>query len=133
MRRAERDGGFEPRLRRSGVAASDTPYLAFTDSDCLPDRRWLERGVAALDKGADVVNGRTVPAREAGPLERTMASGEELLYPTCNVFYRRAAYDAAGGFEVEKVRFQAGGSALISSVTPWTSSSRAMVVGPWWP
>ena len=85
--------------RRTGVAASSAPYLVFTDSDCVPEPRWLETGVAALDKGADVVNGRTVPAREPGPLERTMGSGDELLYPTCNVFYRRDAYDAAGGFD----------------------------------
>lgn len=85
--------------RRTGVAASSAQYLAFTDSDCVPDERWLEVGVAALDKGADVVNGRTAPARDPRPLERTMGSGEELLYPTCNVFYRREAYDAAGGFD----------------------------------
>ena len=85
--------------RRTGVAAATTDYLAFTDSDCVPDPRWLERGVAALDAGADVVNGLTLPARPALPLERTMASGEEGLYPTCNVFYRRAAYEAAGGFD----------------------------------
>jgi glycosyltransferase involved in cell wall biosynthesis len=85
--------------RRTGVAMSSAEYLAFTDSDCVPGERWLEAGVAALDKGADVVNGRTAPARDARPLERTMGSGEELLYPTCNVFYRRAAYDAAGGFD----------------------------------
>ena len=85
--------------RRTGVLHARAPYLAFTDSDCVPDAEWLARGVAALDAGADLVNGRTVPERPAGPLERTMASGEEGLYPTCNVFYRRSAYDAAGGFD----------------------------------
>jgi glycosyltransferase involved in cell wall biosynthesis len=108
--RADADAGHPVRVvdnagrgayagRRTGVAHSSASYLAFTDSDCVPDARWLEAGVAALDKGADVVNGRTAPAREPRPLERTMGSGDELLYPTCNVFYRRAAYDAAGGFD----------------------------------
>src|SRR3954447_10289322 len=35
--------------RRTGVAASNAPYLAFTDSDCVADPKWLEAGVAALD------------------------------------------------------------------------------------
>jgi glycosyltransferase involved in cell wall biosynthesis len=95
--------------RRTGVAVSSAVYLAFTDSDCVPDPHWLEVGVAALDKGADVANGRTMPARDPRPLERTMGSGEELLYPTCNVFYRRAAYDDAGGFDAAAAdRFRFG-------------------------
>jgi hypothetical protein len=108
--RADADAGRPVRLvvnegrgayagRRTGVAASSAPYLAFTDSDCVPTPEWLAAGVAALDKGADVVNGLTLPTRAARPFERTMSSGEEGLYPTCNVFYRRDAYDAAGGFD----------------------------------
>lgn len=85
--------------RRVGAAAARAPYLAFTDSDCLPCPEWLARGVAALDAGADVVNGLTLPERPAGALERTMGSGPEGLYPTCNVFYRRAAFEAVGGFD----------------------------------
>jgi len=86
--------------RQAGAAASDATYLAFTDSDCVPDPDWIANGVAALDKGADIVNGTTVPARPPRPLERTMWSGEEGLYPTSNVFYRREAYDRAGGFDL---------------------------------
>ncbi|MEY2477444.1 MAG: hypothetical protein QOG87_2759 [Actinomycetota bacterium] len=85
--------------RRTGVAESTAEYLAFTDSDCVPDQKWLEHGVAALDAGADVANGLTLPERPPRGMERTMASGEEGLYPTCNVFYRREAYDQAGGFD----------------------------------
>jgi glycosyltransferase involved in cell wall biosynthesis len=85
--------------RQEGVAAARGDVLAFTDSDCVPDPRWLEHAVAALDAGADLVNGRTAPARPVLPLERSMGSGEEGLYPTCNVLYRRAAFDAAGGFD----------------------------------
>jgi glycosyltransferase involved in cell wall biosynthesis len=85
--------------RRAGVAASNAPYLAFTDSDCVVEREWIEAGVAALEAGADVANGRTEPVRSPGPLERTMWSGEEGLYPTCNVFYKRTAYDRVGGFD----------------------------------
>jgi hypothetical protein len=97
--------------RRAGVAASRSRYLAFTDSDCRPGPGWLAAGVAALDGGADVVNGATRPAGPVGLLDHSVASGEEGLYPTCNVFYRRAAYDAAGGFDPragERLRFRPG-------------------------
>ncbi len=85
--------------RRAGVAASRGRHLAFIDSDCLPDPGWLAAGVAALEAGADVANGATRPAGPVGVLDHSVASGEEGLYPTCNVFFRRAAYDAAGGFD----------------------------------
>jgi hypothetical protein len=99
------------RARRAGVAASRAPYLAFTDSDCRPNRRWLAEGVGALDEGADVVNGTTRPAGPVGVLDHSVASGEEGLYPTCNVFYRREAYEAAGGFDAgagDRLRFRIG-------------------------
>jgi glycosyltransferase involved in cell wall biosynthesis len=82
-----------------GVAASTAPYVAFTDSDCAPAPGWLAAGVAALESGADLVHGLTEPARPAKPLERSLSSGDEGLYPTCNAFYRRSAYDSAGGFD----------------------------------
>ena len=43
--------------RNAAVAASIGSVLAFIDSDCRPQRDWLERGLAALGK-ADVVGGR---------------------------------------------------------------------------
>jgi hypothetical protein len=97
LRRSDGEGAVA--ARTLGVAASDAEILAFTDSDCLPAADWLARGMAAIDAGADVVNGRTVPARVMRPRERSMASGREGLYPTCNVFYRRTVFDRAGGFD----------------------------------
>lgn len=85
--------------RCEGVARGAAPYLAFTDSDCAPAPGWLEAGMAALDAGADLVNGLTQPARPVGPRERSVWSGREGLYPTCNIFCRRASYEAAGGFD----------------------------------
>jgi hypothetical protein len=85
--------------------------LAFTDSDCVPAPGWLGAGVAALDAGADVVNGRTMPAGPVSLFDHSISSGEEGLYPTCNMFYRRAAYESAGGFDAgARVRmgFRAG-------------------------
>lgn len=73
--------------------------LAFTDSDCRPRPNWLQAGVLAIEAGADVVDGFTVPARPVLPLERSVHQAHDGLYATCNVFYRRAAFDAAGGFD----------------------------------
>lgn len=90
--------------RRMGVSEAAGAVLAFTDSDCVASPRWLELGVAAIDAGADAVNGRTRPARPLRPLERSVGSGTEGLYPTCNMLYRRSAFDAAGGFDSEAGR-----------------------------
>lgn len=86
--------------RTLGVDAARGAILAFTDSDCEPAPEWLEAGIAAIDRGADVVQGLTRPAREARPLERSVWSmRDDGLFATCNVLYRRTAFDAAGGFD----------------------------------
>jgi hypothetical protein len=94
-----REGGGAVAARQAGVAAARGRILAFTDSDCVPDAGWLKAGVAAIEAGADVVQGHTHPARRRAPLERSLWVVDEGLYPTCNVFYRRDAYDRAGGFD----------------------------------
>jgi glycosyltransferase involved in cell wall biosynthesis len=99
VRVIEGDGQGAVAARTIGVEQAHGEILAFTDSDCVPRPRWLAEGVAAVDAGADVVNGRTVPARAPRPFERSNDSGTEGLYPTCNVFYRREAFLAAGGFD----------------------------------
>ncbi len=95
------DGGGSGAVaaRTLGVDAAEGELLAFTDSDCVPSPRWLELAVEAVDAGADLVNGRTIPDRPVLPLERSMGSGLEGLYPTCNVVYRRDAFDRAGRFD----------------------------------
>ena len=101
--------------RRLGVEQAAGDALAFTDSDCVPRPGWLEAGVKALDDGADLVKGATHPARwPLAPFERSMASFDEGLYPTCNMFYRRVVYDRFGGFDGrggEQLGFRMGGRA----------------------
>ncbi len=95
------DGGGQGAVaaRALGVERATAPVLAFTDSDCRPLPAWLEEGVRAIEEGADLVNGWSRPARPMLPLERSMGSGIEGLYPTCNLFFRRDAFDRAGGFD----------------------------------
>lgn len=95
-------GSFE--ARSLGVEKAHGEYLAFTDSDCIPDPDWLSEGVAALDRGADLVQGPTIPLRTPGLFEHSVGAGNEGLYNTCNMFYRRRAYEEAGGFDGEAGR-----------------------------
>lgn len=89
--------------RNRAVAAARGPVLAFTDDDCLPSPSWLRRLVAPLaDPDVGLVQGRTEP--EPGPAPGTWArsvwvTGPTPWFETCNIAYRRAAYDAAGGFD----------------------------------
>ena len=86
--------------RTLAVEHATADVLAFTDSDCRPRPDWLERGLARIDAGADLVQGLTRPSRRMRPLERSLWSDfEDGLYATCNVFYRRPAFDRAGGFD----------------------------------
>lgn len=97
--RVLRSTGGAVTARAVGVREARGPILAFTDSDCVPAPRWVEAGAAAIGAGYDLVNGLTLPERSPNPLERTMASGWEGLYPTANMFFRRDAFDAVGGFD----------------------------------
>jgi hypothetical protein len=85
--------------------------VAFTDDDCAPEPGWLREMVTGLAV-ADIAQGRTVPdpseTARAGPFSRSMSvTSEDGLYQTCNVAYRRAVLEAAGGFD-EAFRFPAG-------------------------
>jgi glycosyltransferase involved in cell wall biosynthesis len=99
VRVLHQDGLGAVTARQQGAAAARGEILAFTDSDCTPVPGWLAAGIASIDSGAAMAHGRTRPARPLQPLERSVGSGEEGLFPTCNVFYRRAVFEAAGGFD----------------------------------
>ena len=89
--------------RNTGWRAARAPIVAFTDDDCVPTPDWLARGVDALGNGARVVVGRTIPDPDQewkrGPFSRTISVLDEALFETCNIFYRRADLETAGGFD----------------------------------
>jgi glycosyltransferase involved in cell wall biosynthesis len=93
------DGRGTLRARQLGIEHAQGAVLAFTDSDCVPDRSWLARAMAAMDAGADMVHGHTRPTRPLKPMERSVEAGDEGLFPTCNVLYRRELFDKLGGFD----------------------------------
>lgn len=91
--------------RNLGWRAARAPIIAFTDDDCLPDPGWLEAGLRAVsdDPRLGVVQGKTEPS----DLELLWSdrwnhaihiTGPSAYFETCNIFYRKAALEAGGGF-----------------------------------
>ncbi len=104
--------------RNAAVAVSHGQLLAFTDDDCLPSPAWLESLLLASD-GVDLVQGRTEPdpdpaGMRSGPWARTIRIVEPTaLFETCNIAYRRAAFERAGGFnEGHAISARPGGRAF---------------------
>ncbi len=104
---AERGAGP---ARNAGVLASRGDALAFIDSDCRPDRRWLEEGLAEL-RSADFVGGR-IDVLVEDRLRMTAAEAFESVFAfqneryvknlnftvTASMFVWRSVFDAVGGF-----------------------------------
>jgi GT2 family glycosyltransferase len=106
--------------RNTGWRASTAPLLAFIDDDCVPEPRWLAAGLAALaaDPGIGVVQGCT--DRPEGTQLGDWTLWRQIREPTpwfegCNIFYRRDALEAAGGFD-EEIRYYTEDTSLGWSV-----------------
>jgi GT2 family glycosyltransferase len=93
--------------RNAGWRSTTAPLVAFTDDDCVPRPDWLASGLKALEAAAEigVVQGRTVrPAGSDGYPYTCFTVVREVLAPSpwfegCNLFFRRPALEAAGGFD----------------------------------
>lgn len=90
--------------RNRGWRAATAPVVVFTDDDCVPQPGWLRGLIAGIERGADIVQGRTEPdpahLQEHGPFGRTMrVPHEEGYYETCNIAYRREWLERLGGFD----------------------------------
>jgi GT2 family glycosyltransferase len=97
--------------RNAGVRASRGDALAFIDSDCRPDKGWLEEGLSEL-RLADFVGGR-VDVLVGDPQRMTGAEAFESVFAfqneryvkdlkftvTASMFVWRSVFDAVGGFE----------------------------------
>ncbi len=93
------------RSRNEGARVARAPLLAFTDSDCRVCADWLEQAVDAFsrDPGISFASG---PIQDKPGQSRRFFSvggaglgGEDPLYPTANMVYRREALLAEGGFD----------------------------------
>ncbi len=89
--------------RNVGVRLAEAPLIAFTDSDCRADQRWLELGVAAFADGVGFVCGVLLHKPEqkvqffSGAYDEL--TSEHPTYPTCNSIYRRDLFLEMNGFD----------------------------------
>ena len=102
--------GFSYNARNTGIKSSTSDVVALTDSDTLPDPKWLKEGVAALSAGADIVAGHiTVTTTTKKPSlpalyellfafdqEKNVAAG---FSTTANLFARRPVFIQQGLFD----------------------------------
>ncbi|GAB4040757.1 glycosyltransferase family 2 protein [Spirosoma gilvum] len=87
--------------RNRGWQTTNSPFIAFTDDDCLPKSTWLLAGLLPLVRGAQVVTGRVRMPMPDQPThyDRTAALLETAEFVTANLFCRRSALDQVGGFD----------------------------------
>ena len=101
--RVERLPGVLGAIRNEAGRIARGEFLAFTDSDCVPDPGWLTAAARALRENPSwgVVQGRTLP--EVPPTQGWPATirVEEFtgLYEGCNLAFRRQAFVESDGFD----------------------------------
>jgi GT2 family glycosyltransferase len=103
FRYVENHGKGPAAARNVGAAAARGQILAFTHDDCVPDRRWLERGIEALSSEVGAVWGRTVmpiPSEPSG-YELKESRFQDAAFVAANCFVSRALFRGIGGFDEE--------------------------------
>jgi GT2 family glycosyltransferase len=97
--------------RNMGVNSSSGKFIAFTDSDCIPENNWLEEGYRLLEKGADLVGGKVelfkpqLGTEIAFIYERIFSFNqkrnvlEKGQSVTANLFIRRHVFEQIGFFK----------------------------------
>jgi len=88
--------------RNLGARRGRGAVIAFLDSDCEAEPGWLEAGLAHFaNERVGVVQGRVIPdpRRRHRVFARSLSVPQEsFIFESANVFYRREAFEQAGGF-----------------------------------
>jgi GT2 family glycosyltransferase len=87
--------------RNRGWKAASSPFIAFTDDDCLPQPTWLLSGLSVLLRGGQVVTGQVRMPLPEQPTrhDKTTALLETAEFVTANLFCRRSALEEVNGFD----------------------------------
>jgi glycosyltransferase involved in cell wall biosynthesis len=102
--------------RNLGWRAAGAPLVAFMDDDCFPEPEWLAAGLAFMSAhpAVGVAQGRTrapdgvdVSRLQGGYVWRVITEATP-YFDACNIFYRRQALAATGGFDESKVAWWSG-------------------------
>lgn len=103
----EETGANIARGRNLAIRAATHDLIAVSDADCVLDPGWLEALLAALERGADVAMGASDPltgslfqdlAAAIAVPDRTELREERFMPSARSVAFRRAAFEAAGGY-----------------------------------
>lgn len=87
--------------RNAGWRQARADIIAFTDDDTVPDPAWLAAGLAAMAPDVDALSGRIIMPLPAAPTdyEKDASRLQDAEFATANVFVRRHAMQAVGGFD----------------------------------
>lgn len=93
--------------RNLGITKSDGCFIAFTDSDCVPDKKWLSSLLSGFDLGVAGVGGKTIGVSpnligkfidDKGIINPRIVSNEVIYLPTCNACYKKEILERIGFF-----------------------------------
>ncbi|MCL5257055.1 MAG: glycosyltransferase [Chloroflexi bacterium] len=87
--------------RNEGWSQASGEIIAFTDDDTVATPTWLREGVKGFSDGVEGVGGRTIVPMPRVPTDSQRCASwlQTVHFITCNVFYRRGALEACGGFD----------------------------------
>ena len=92
--------------RNFGVSCAKGEIIAFTDSDCRPEKTWLQVGLSTFQQNPelDMLGGvvRLKPEQEISSFftRRTVTcETEHPTYPTANAWYRKSVFLENNGFD----------------------------------
>jgi glycosyltransferase involved in cell wall biosynthesis len=91
--------------RNAAASLARGEALVFIDDDCIPTPEWLAAYAAAFAGDADLVQGKTIgePENWLGPWGRSVwVTGPSWLFESCNIAYRRSAFERLGGFDARR-------------------------------
>ncbi len=89
--------------RNFGVRASTGRIVCFLDDDSIPDKKWLQEILRPFQESGStgLVSGCTLSYDRGSDLplllEKTVYAGKS--WATCNIAYRRDAFEKLGGFD----------------------------------